>query len=74
MFVAVLMFETLGAIPEIDLSANSGVTHQLNRSCYRRIANPGMFLPDQIMQLLHGQVFFSGQEHIQHLFPLNGVS
>ena len=57
-FVAVLMFKTFRAIPEIDLPANPGPTHQLDRSCYRCIANPDVFLPDRVMQLLYGQVFF----------------
>ncbi len=57
-FVAVLMFKTVRAIPEIDLPANAGLAHQLDRSCYRCIANPGMFFPDRVMQLLYGQVFF----------------
>ena len=60
MFVAVLMFKTVRAVPEIDLPANAGLAHQLDRSCYRCIANPGMVLPDQVMQLLHGQMFFGG--------------
>ena len=74
MFVAVLMLKTVRAVPEIDLPANAGLAHQLDRSCYRCIADPGMFLPDRVMQLLYGQVFFGGQEYIQHLFSLIRVS
>jgi len=72
-FVAVLMLETLRAVTEIDLPANSRFAHQFDRSCYRRIAYTGVFFPYQIMQLLCGKVLFRGQEHVQHLFPLGGL-
>jgi len=68
--VAVLVLETLRSIPEIDLAADAGLAHQLDRSGHGGVSDAFVFFSDQIVQFLDRQMLLRGQKHLKHTISL----
>jgi len=60
------------AIPKAARGSPSALGHQLQRAVDRGIPNPGIFLPNPLVELLHTQMGTRFHEYPHNLLPLAG--
>ena len=69
----VRMLEAEAALAEIDLAGDAGVDHPLQRAVDGRAADPLILAPDQIDEIVGGEVSFLAQEHVDDEIALAGA-
>jgi hypothetical protein len=62
--------ESRASLAEVDLVREAGGDHPLQCAVDGRAANPGIFLPNEIVQLVGGQMASMPQEDIQDTVAL----